>query len=416
MENVAERKKKFFLMLPLFVIPFLTLLFYGLGGGKARSKNTPPATGLNASLPAAQLAEEGDLDKLAMYKLAEKEALHKQETAATDPYLFGDSSVAQTWPPAPAKPTATTLLPAADNPVTATAASEAQVEQRLALLQQLVTRTDTTQPVMPIPTAPPAAAYPPGDSLLLTTGMPAASLPPQSGDAQLDQLEGMLEKIIDIQHPELLQEKIKKASLQNTTAAFPVIADTQHSPVAELMTTTGTAGARTSVGSSASDGFYELETPTPEAVNNAVAAVVHESQVLVSGATIKLRLQQNAFVQGVLIPAGSFVYGSCQLQADRLQVNIPSIRYGSSIFSVSLQVYDGDGLPGIRIPGSVSRDAAKEGSQQAMQALAMGSLDPSLGAQAAAAGIETAKNLLGKKIRLIKVTVKADHPVLLVSN
>ncbi len=39
------------------------------------------------------------------------------------------------------------------------------------------------------------------------------------------------------------------------------------------------------------------------------------------------------------------------------------------------------------------------------------SLDPSLSMQAANAGISAAKNLLSKKIKLVKVTVKAGYKI-----
>jgi len=40
-------------------------------------------------------------------------------------------------------------------------------------------------------------------------------------------------------------------------------------------------------------------------------------------------------------------------------------------------------------------------------------VDPSIGAQVASAGIEAAKSLVGKKVKLIKVTVKSGYKVLL---
>jgi len=43
------------------------------------------------------------------------------------------------------------------------------------------------------------------------------------------------------------------------------------------------------------------------------------------------------------------------------------------------------------------------------------SYDPSLGAQAATAGIAMAKGLFSKKVKLIKVTVKAGYSVLLLN-
>ena len=41
------------------------------------------------------------------------------------------------------------------------------------------------------------------------------------------------------------------------------------------------------------------------------------------------------------------------------------------------------------------------------------SLDPSLGAQAASAGLEAMKGFASKKVKLVRVTVKAGYPVLL---
>jgi hypothetical protein len=48
-----------------------------------------------------------------------------------------------------------------------------------------------------------------------------------------------------------------------------------------------------------------------------------------------------------------------------------------------------------------------------MQTLGVASLDDSWGSQAAGAGIEAAKSLLSKKVKLIKVVVKAGYQVLL---
>jgi hypothetical protein len=73
-----------------------------------------------------------------------------------------------------------------------------------------------------------------------------------------------------------------------------------------------------------------------------------------------------------------------------------------------------DGQEGIRVPGAITRDAAKEGADQAVQSLQLMDMNPSLASQAAGAGIETIKGLLGKKAKLVRVTVKAGYPVLLV--
>ncbi|MCY1562856.1 hypothetical protein D9M68_1003160 [compost metagenome] len=48
--------------------------------------------------------------------------------------------------------------------------------------------------------------------------------------------------------------------------------------------------------------------------------------------------------------------------------------------------------------------------------MSLGSFDQTLGAQAASAGIELGKNLLSKKVKQVKVEVKAGYRILLKDN
>ena len=144
-----------------------------------------------------------------------------------------------------------------------------------------------------------------------------------------------------------------------------------------------------------------------------IEAVIHETQTLVNGSTVKLRLVNDIYINGVLIPKNNFVFGIARLNGERLEIKISSIRYQNSLFPVELQVYDIDGIDGIYIPGAITRDVAKESADRSIQGIGYTTLDPSIGAQAAGAGIEAAKTLFTKKVKLIKVTVKADYQVLL---
>ncbi|ULT38712.1 conjugative transposon protein TraM [Niabella defluvii] len=90
------------------------------------------------------------------------------------------------------------------------------------------------------------------------------------------------------------------------------------------------------------------------------SAFVHETQTLVSGATIKMRLAEPIFINGVMIPKGNYVFGTCQLEGERMQIEVKGIRYKNALFPVSLAVYDMDGITGIRIPGAIGRDATKQ--------------------------------------------------------
>ena len=98
---------------------------------------------------------------------------------------------------------------------------------------------------------------------------------------------------------------------------------------------------------------------------------------------------------------------------ERLKITITSVRAGASILPVVMDVFDMDGLAGIYIPGSINRDVAKESTDNAVNSMGLTSLDPSLAAQATTAGIEAAKTLISKKVRLVKVTLPAGYAIFL---
>ena len=67
------RQRKMLLVLPLMVIPFITMAFWALGGGKGSADKNQPDTiaGLNLQLPNANLKDEKNADKLSFYKDAD---------------------------------------------------------------------------------------------------------------------------------------------------------------------------------------------------------------------------------------------------------------------------------------------------------------------------------------------------------
>lgn len=119
------------------------------------------------------------------------------------------------------------------------------------------------------------------------------------------------------------------------------------------------------------------------------------------------------FVNGVLIPKDNFVFGTADLNGERLGIKINSVRYHNSLFPVELSVFDMDGMDGIYVPGAITRDVAKQSADRAAQQIDFSNLNPSIGAQAANASVEAAKTLFSRKIKVVKVTVKAGYQVLL---
>ena len=78
-----------------------------------------------------------------------------------------------------------------------------------------------------------------------------------------------------------------------------------------------------------------------------------------------------------------------------------------------MEVYDLDGLPGIYVPGSITRQTAKESADNSLSSLNLSTIDPSLQAKAATVGLTTAKELLTRKAKLVKVSLKAGYKIFL---
>lgn len=164
------------------------------------------------------------------------------------------------------------------------------------------------------------------------------------------------------------------------------------------------------------NGFYGLsnEGNKDDSVNNnTIECLIPETQTLVAGATIKMTISDDVIINNINLPSGTPIYGTASISNERLKVAVSSIRYQNAILPVSLTVYDMDGQEGIFIPGSISRTVAKESTGKAISGIDATMIDPSIGAQAASAGIEAAKTLIGKKAKLIKVMVKSGYKVLL---
>src|SRR3989337_2841855 len=82
------RKRKMMMVLPVLVIPFITMAFWALGGGKGagQPKQTTDQNGLNTKLPDANWKENKPLDKLGFYDKADQDSLKKEEWMRSDPY------------------------------------------------------------------------------------------------------------------------------------------------------------------------------------------------------------------------------------------------------------------------------------------------------------------------------------------
>ncbi|MGI4734802.1 MAG: conjugative transposon protein TraM [Janthinobacterium lividum] len=163
------------------------------------------------------------------------------------------------------------------------------------------------------------------------------------------------------------------------------------------------------------NGFHTVGESGPSSSVNAVPAVVHSDQVVENGSTVKLRLLQDVQLEGHLIPRNSFLYGVCGMSGNRLSITATAVQYQGNLLPVSLKAFDLDGGEGLNIPGSIDRDALKQGAAQGVSGADLLSLSPSLGAQAAGIVLQTGKALTGRKLKTVKIHLKANYQLLLKS-
>jgi conjugative transposon TraM protein len=162
-------------------------------------------------------------------------------------------------------------------------------------------------------------------------------------------------------------------------------------------------------------GFIDLDAGTQgdSLAENMIAAVVDGAQTLVSGEGVAMRTTEDAVIGAVRVPKGTALAGKATLSGERLLISINSVRIGSQVVPVALEVVDMDGMTGVRVKGSINRDISKESADEAVGSLGVTSVDPGVAGQATAAGIHAAKSLLSRKIRLVRVGLPAGYRVLL---
>lgn len=131
------RQRKFLLVLPLLIIPFLALIFWALGGGKEAKAQTAQQTGLNMNMPNPVLKDEKGMDKFSFYEQVQKDSMKLREQQKNDPLFFK-------------RPVDTT--PSLANLNKYTDPNEAKVYAKLSELRTVMQQQQQPAPVLPAPT------------------------------------------------------------------------------------------------------------------------------------------------------------------------------------------------------------------------------------------------------------------------
>jgi conjugative transposon TraM protein len=427
------RKRKFFLLLPLLVLPFTTLLFWALGGGKGgdvKAGQSMAKGSLNMQLPDAYLKDDKSLNKLSYYEKAALDSQKLEEQLKNDPYYLGHGKTTTEGlqldsdtgvfslkyrPNFSNANTGLNTSPYNNSPYADP--NEAKVYEKLNELNRAMNRSTLQSNRTKDYTISGHNSQISVNSADIDRLEQMMNLTKNGDeDPEIKQLNGMMDKILAIQHPERVKENEKHTQAASRGQVFAVTANSNNDNTSLLQDYKGTSFRDTSTNNDfPPNGFFSLldDTGNSNVQANAIEAVVHETQTVVEGAIVKLRLTNDIIVNGTLVPKGSFVFGTASLNGERLNIKITSVRYKTSLLPVQLSVFDMDGMEGIYVPGAITRDVAKNSADRAIQGIGMTTLDPSIGAQAASAGIEAAKTLLSRKAKLIKVTLKAGYQVLL---
>jgi hypothetical protein len=349
------KKRKFYLAIPALIIPFMTMAFWALGGGKDGSKAlaAEPQKGINLALPSAQFKEKNAPDKMDIYQAEKKDSTHTRDgvSKAFMTAMGFDPNKAD-------KDSSQTRKVAV--PVYANSADKqsASIEAKLAQINRQINQPQP-QPESYAPAAP-------DPEVKRLNKMMKTMNSSNSNDPEMKQLSDMLTKIQAIQNPQSVKEKPKK---KNEDTAF-----------------------------------------------RAIPAVIDGKQKVMNGGTVRLKLTDSVKLKGVMLPKGQLLFGACQVTNQRLLLNIQNIRIGKNILPADLTVFSLDGMPGIPAPEAELSGAAGEGANTAVESMQFLSMDESLGTQAAAGGINAAKELFGKKVKKIKVKLKDNFAVLLRDN
>lgn len=414
------QQRKFYMALPVLVLPFITMIFWALGGGEGTPVQAMEIkSGLNLELPGAHFGKgDEQWDKFELYEQAKRDSARFEEAKRNDPYYIVASLKGSEDSDTIPNGNLNTSLGTKDR--------YAQMEDNE---KEINSKIEELNRRLKEPSAQPAT---------VTEKAVARTTPSiQTSSSDIDRLEKMMElmnsdstvnpemkqidnvldKILEIQNPQRRLAARAGEPEPKVSEIKPSVEDNISviDNGGELVAIRDSIQSLFMPDSHAVNGFFGLddELSTAEENENTIQAVIHDTQTIVNGSTIKMRLLNEVTIDGQHIAKDGFVYGVCAINGERLTVTISSIRQDNLLLPVSLKVFDLDGLEGIYIPGAITRDAAKQATSQSIQDVELMSMSNSLELQAATAGVEAAKGLFSRKARLIKITVKAGYQILL---
>ena len=120
-----------------------------------------------------------------------------------------------------------------------------------------------------------------------------------------------------------------------------------------------------------------------------------------------------------VIPPGSLLIAGGKFQDGRLHLKISSIQYKGNVYPVEINIYDNDGQPGLYIPYSPEQNAVSDivanmGQTSGTNVMMTQSAGQQVAADLGRGVVQGLSGYFQKRVRQLKVTVKAGHQVLLI--
>lgn len=165
-------------------------------------------------------------------------------------------------------------------------------------------------------------------------------------------------------------------------------------------------------------GFNTLKNDDHKADRNTLKACIHGDQTVMNGQSVFIRLLEPVIVDDATIPVNTIITANANLQGERLGLQISTIEYQGAIYPVKITIYDTDGTKGVYVPASMEMDALKEVAANMGNAMGQSfTMTQSAGAQIASdltkGTIQGASQYFAKKIKMVKINLKAGHKILL---
>ena len=166
-------------------------------------------------------------------------------------------------------------------------------------------------------------------------------------------------------------------------------------------------------------GFCSVGKPALSIARNTLSVVVDRTTTIRQGDFLRLCLAESARIEGMALPPNTVLIAQSTIDGNRMKLHVTSVEHAGRILAVKLSAFDLDGQEGLAIPGSEEVSALKEvgagvGGTIGTSFTFASSAKDQLIAEAARGVMQGASQLLQKKLRTIKVTVKSGHRLFLV--